>query len=120
MTKQIFTQLVTDVLETLPREFKEKMTNVAIIIEDEPTDEQRKKMKLRSDTVLFGLYEGVPLPKRAHYTALLPDKITLFQKSIERNYDTEDEIREQVRKTVLHEIGHYFGMSDRDLRRLKV
>jgi predicted Zn-dependent protease with MMP-like domain len=117
---EAFEQLVADALDMLPDEFKTKLNNVDIVIAPEPTMDQVRKMQLRHGTVLFGLYEGVPQTKRDNgYTMVLPDKITIFRAPIVALMQTPEAIKAQVRKTVLHEIGHHFGMSDAQLRKLK-
>ncbi len=120
MTPEAFEQLVTEALNSLPQEFQEKLNNVSIVIEDYPTPYQQQKMHLRHNMSLFGLYEGVPQTKRTStYSLVLPDKITIFQKPIEAFSNTEEEIKTQVKKTVLHEIGHHFGLTDEELRKLE-
>ena len=115
-----FEQLVTDALDSLPEEFREKLNNVSIVIEDFPTPYQQQKMHLRHGYQLFGLYEGVPQTHRtSNYSLIPPDKITIFQKPIEAFAASVEEIKTQVKKTVLHEIGHHFGMSVEELKKLK-
>ena len=86
------------------------------MVEDAPTDAQRKKLKLPENILLFGLYEGVPQTKRGNYYSSIPDKITIFKNSIEMVARTEEEIKAQVRSTVMHEIGHHFGLSEEELK----
>jgi len=119
MNKEKFEQLVKQGIEAIPKRFLEKLDNVDIIIEDEPTEEQMRKLNLRKEVKLFGLYEGVPQTKRGHYTWVMPDKITIFQKPIESVYSTDEEIKEQVKKTVWHEIAHHFGMDEGRVRRVE-
>lgn len=114
-----FESLVRDAIASLPKEFHDVLDNVEVVIEDEPTDFQRKKMHLRPWTRLFGLYEGVPQTKRGTYSLVLPDKITVFRSTIEQSYPDPVDLKEQVRKTVLHEIGHHLGMTDEQLRKLQ-
>ena len=118
MDTQDFEKLVEEALLDIPQEFKETLKNIAIVIEDEPDTEQRKSVHLRSHMSLFGLFQGVPLTKRANALLAFPDKITIFKNPIERALTTEEQIKEQIRQTVLHEIGHYLGLSEKDLRRL--
>jgi len=121
MNREEFEKLVEEALEDLPEEFAQKLENVEIVIEDEPTILQRIKMKLPPHVTLFGLYEGIAKTKRGSgYTFVLPDKITIFQKPIEAYFQTPHQIKQQVRKTVLHEIGHHFGLSEETLRKTKV
>jgi len=111
-----FRKLVGEALDLLPLEFAEKLNNVSVVVEDFPTEAQRKKLNLPSNVLLFGLYEGVPQIKRGYYSGVLPDKITIFKNSIEAVASTEEEIKNQVRSTVMHEIGHHFGLSEEELR----
>lgn len=112
-----FEKLVAAVLEDLPKQFQEKLDNVVVTVEDFPTYYQALKLKLRRGMILFGLYEGVPQTKRgAGYMLIPPDKITIFQKPIEYFYRTDEAIKTKVKETVLHEIGHHFGLTDREIR----
>ena len=118
METDAFEKLVEEVIDTLPEEFQEKLNNVAIVVEDIPSWEQMAKVRIPHGSTLFGLYEGVPNTRRgAGYALVPPDKITIFQRPIEFFYRTPDAIRTKVRDTVLHEIGHHFGMSEEELRR---
>lgn len=111
-----FRKLVEEALDGLPQEFADKLNNVAIVVEDFPTQYQLRRSKLPPWALLFGLYEGVPQTKRGIYYSHIPDKITIFKNSIERVARTEEEIKAQVRATVIHEIGHHFGLSDEQLK----
>ena len=111
-----FENLVFEVLEGLPRQFQEKLDNVTVVVEDWPVEEQLKSVKLSPGTTLFGLYQGVPKTRRgSSYTLVPPDKITIFQGPLEYFFRMPEAIKEQVRKTVMHEIGHHFGLSDADI-----
>lgn len=113
-----FSDLVADGLEAIPEKFRKRLANVAIVVEEEPTPEQRRKLKLRRDHDLFGLYEGVPQTARGnHYYWVLPDKITIFRKPILEHARSAEEVRGMVRDTVWHEIAHHFGMDEREVRR---
>ena len=115
MDRGEFIDLVEQAVESLPDEFKQKLDNVAIVVEDWPTEEQLRTLRIRG--TLFGLYEGVPQTRRGVYYSALPDKITIFQKPIERAAMGEkDEMLRQVRLTVEHEIGHHFGLSETQAR----
>jgi len=109
--------LVKQGIEAIPQRFLEKLDNVDIVIEDEPTEEQIEKLKLRKDVKLFGLYEGVPQTKREHYSWVLPDKITIFKNPIEEIAFLDTQIKEMVKNTVWHEIAHHFGMDEERVRR---
>ena len=112
LTDEEFDKLITKAMDELPQEYIKGLNNVAIVMADEPTQEQKMKMKLRENTVLLGLYEGIPLTQRGNsYTFVLPDKITLFKHSIMRVVRSDDELFEQIKRTLWHEIAHYYGLS---------
>jgi len=117
MDREKFEELVKQGIKAIPQRFLKKLNNVDIVIEDEPTEEQIEKLKLRKDVKLLGLYEGVPQIKREHYSWVLPDKITIFKKSIEEVAFSDTQIKEIVKKTVWHEIAHHFGMDEERVRR---
>jgi predicted Zn-dependent protease with MMP-like domain len=102
-----FDEAVRDALESLPRELSEFMSNVEVVIEEEPP----------AGMPLLGLYEGIPLTRRgAFYGGALPDKITIFSGPLERLYGTDPErLRRVIRRVVLHEVAHHFGISDERL-----
>ncbi|OHA08864.1 MAG: hypothetical protein A3B37_00755 [Candidatus Sungbacteria bacterium RIFCSPLOWO2_01_FULL_59_16] len=111
--KMEFDALVAEGLGAIPEKFLRRLQNVAIVVEEEPTPEQRRKLKLRRDHTLFGLYEGIPQTVRGgHYYWALPDKITIFRKPILECAGGREAIREIVRDTVWHEIAHHFGMDE--------
>ena len=115
--KKDFEKSVKEGIRAIPEKFLRKLDNVAIVIEDEPTPAQKKKLNIRSSLVLLGLYEGVPKAKRgANYNAVLPDKITIFKKTIEEEARGEEDLKEIVKNTVWHEIAHHFGMSEIQVR----
>ncbi len=116
-----FAGLVADALDSLPEKFLERMVNVEVTIEDWPSRDDLEEVGLspRDRNSLLGLYHGVPLTHRGAFYSALPDRITIYQKPIERAAgQDEDEIREQVRHTVIHEIAHYYGISDGRLNEL--
>jgi predicted Zn-dependent protease with MMP-like domain len=120
VTREEFEYLVSEALDELPQEFAERLVNVEVVVEDEPGLELLRSMGLdpQRDT-LFGLYQGVPLHLRGDsYGGVLPDKITIFYRPLLRACRTPDRIRRQVRRTVIHEIGHFFGLNDRAIRDL--
>ena len=106
-----FQQLINEALESLPGEHVQNIQNIAILFEDVPTAEQRQQLALRHDQTLLGLYEGVPLPQRQGVTKLLPDKITLFKVPLTYRANSQDELREQIRHTIWHEVAHYYGLN---------
>lgn len=111
-----FRKLVKEALNSLPKEFGEKLNNVSVTVDSFPTPYQLKKANISPHALLFGLYEGVPQTKRGVYYSNIPDKITIFKNAILQVCQTEDEVRMQVRSTVIHEIGHHFGLSEAELR----
>jgi len=119
MRRTVFQRLVSEALEDLPMEFMDKLNNVEVVVEDLPSpDQQTLAIGETGEGLLMGLYEGTPLTERTTDYASLPDRITLFQDNIEAACATDEEIREEVRKTVLHEIAHHFGMEDERLYEL--
>ncbi len=120
MYRRRFERLVAKALRRLPASVREMMDNVAVVVEDEPSPEQLASTGLRPGDTLLGLYQGTPLTARtSSYGMVLPDKITIFQKPIEAFCRSDQEIVRQIRETVVHEVGHHFGLSEAHLRRLK-
>jgi predicted Zn-dependent protease with MMP-like domain len=120
MRRVAFRRLVSQALEDLPAEFLEKLDNVDVVVEDLPTPEQELTASSGPEEgLLMGLYEGIPLTERTSaYAGTLPDRITLFQRNIEAVCESREEIVEEIRTTVLHEIAHHFGMDDERLHAL--
>ena len=112
MTLAEFERLVHRALEELPEEFRSRFDNVDVVIEDWPTREQLVGSGLEESDSLLGLYEGIPLTERYGYDLVLPDKITLFKGAIEAMCSSQDEVVQEVRKTVVHEVAHHFGIDD--------
>ena len=120
MTRERFTQLVEEALSEIPRRFRKEMKNVAVVVEDEPSPELLDEMGIEPDDTLFGLYQGTPLTERRwDYGNSLPDKISIYQKPTEEACETEDDIRDCVAETVIHEFGHYFGMSEEEIEEIE-
>ena len=121
MNKNNFEKLVKEGIMAIPKKFLRKLDNVAIVIEDEPTPAQKKKLNIHTNWTLLGLYEGIPQAGRGeNYNAVLPDKITIFQKPIERDAQDEEDLKEIVKNTVWHEIAHHFGMSETQVRQTEI
>ena len=117
MDRITFENLVDEALESLPPEIQGWLDNVAIVVGERPSPQQLARAGLRPNALLFGLYVGVPKTERGFtYGETVPDKIVIFRQPIERMCRTPEEIREQVRRTVLHEIGHHFGLDEGQLR----
>lgn len=111
--QRAFERLVADALDGLPDTILRMLDNVAVVVADEPTMHQRQRVRLANDEVLLGLYEGIPLTERTSgYGAVLPDKVTIFQRAIEAQCDGEAELVAEVRHTVIHELAHHLGISD--------
>lgn len=117
MDEEKFKKLVSEALDLIPEEFASRLNNVEVTISDWPNPYQAAKARIRQGGILLGLYEGVPQTKRGIYYSAVPDKITIFKNPILLISKTEDEVRQQVRNTVIHEIGHHFGMTDEQLRK---
>ena len=112
MERSEFEELVRRALQQLPEEVREHMENVDLVVEDGPTNDQLANSMMEEDQYLLGLYEGLPLTERDDYGMVLPDKISIFQDSIEAVCATKDEIVQEVRDTVIHEVAHHFGLDD--------
>ena len=119
MRRREFTQLVAETLDGLPHQFRRHMRNIAVTVEAAPARQLLETMGLWPEHTLLGLYHGIPLPERGHsYGNALPDRITLFQQPIEALCRTPEEIKDVVRETIVHEVGHYFGLDDARLEEL--
>lgn len=114
MSRRRFEELVADALDEIPPELAVEMDNVAVVVEDTPTPEQLEG----HDGTLLGLFEGVSLAHRSPLATSLPDRISVFRRPLCALAHDEEDLGRQVRVTVLHEVGHYFGMSEEQLREL--
>jgi predicted Zn-dependent protease with MMP-like domain len=121
MTRDQFKALVQEAIDTIPVRFAREVKNVAIVIEDEPSDQLLDEMEMGPEETLLGLYQGVPLPERAwSHGNVLPDCITLFQRTIEEECDgDEDDIVVAIGETLIHELGHYFGLSEEEIMEIE-
>ena len=111
---------VASVLDRLPRQFRRRLHNLEIVVEERPTRDLLLSVGLdpRYDT-LYGLYQGIPLPDRSPLNPpILPDKITIFAEPLLRDFSDPEDLREQIRTTVLHEVAHYFGFDDDEIDKL--
>jgi len=116
LERQRFAKVVEEVLDSLPREFRSRIRNVAVLVEDLPPN-QRSSKSGKQRSLLLGLFHGVPTTKKSVFDLPTgPDYVVLYQKNIEAVCSSEGEIREQIRRTVIHEIGHYFGMDENQLK----
>ncbi len=114
-----FEAIVSEAIDGIPSPYIDKLENVAFIIEDTPTLEQSQQLGLRCQDLLFGLYEGVPLPQRQGTTKLLPDKITLFKKPLQTVSRDKDELTKHIKHTVWHEVAHYYGLDHGRIHQLE-
>ncbi|MGA2367449.1 MAG: metallopeptidase family protein [Dehalococcoidia bacterium] len=113
MRREKFEELVLDAISNMPEEFKELLENIDIVVEDWPSNSQIKKLGLSNKYELLGLYEGIPRTRRDHsYNLALPDKITIFQKPLEADCSSVQDLKQEIIMTVKHEIAHYFGLDD--------
>lgn len=120
MHKADFERLVEQALLEIPRRFRGAMKNVAVVVEDEPPVHVLEELEIEPPDSLFGLYQGTPLPERSWtYGNALPDRISIYQRPIEEACEDEDEIMDCVAETVIHEFGHYFGMSEEEIEEIE-
>ncbi len=116
----LFEKHVSDAIDHIPKRYTEKMKHVAIIIEDEPSPEQRAKLGLRSCDALFGLYEGVPLSRRGgSMLQIPPDVITIFKHPMIDIFNDQEMLKKQVYETLWHETAHFFGLNHTQIHRAK-
>ena len=113
-----FEEYIKQALTRLPDEFRERMDNVAISVEPYPTREDLRSVGVRNKRHLLGIFRGIPFNSVSPFYSgpIMPSEIVLFQKNIESIAETQEELIDEIRITLLHEIGHYFGMSDEDLK----
>lgn len=119
MTRREFEDLVQEAFDGLPDQFRQHIENVRIIVDDVDTPQTRRNVGIRAGSMLLGLYEGVPLNKRGEWYGMypvVPDTITLFQRNIESVTRGDSAIRLRVREVLIHELGHYFGMTEEEIR----
>lgn len=120
MDRESFQVLVSEAIESLPDEFRARLENVDVVVQDWPTREQLNHVGLRRSETILGLYQGVPLTKRGRrYGMVAPDKITIFQKPIEAKYRYESEVVAEIQRVVRHEIAHHFGIGEARLRQIE-
>ena len=116
MDRADFEQLVAEALGTIPRRFKRAMRNIAILVEEEPSDDILREMEIDPPDTLFGLYQGIPLTERgSNYGNVLPDHILIFKGPHEREAEDEDDLVISIAETLIHEVGHYFGLSEEEI-----
>lgn len=118
MKREEFETIAQEAFERLPAAFKDRVDNVQIVVEDYPSEEIRRSVRAGKYSLL-GLYQGIPLPHRNTWygaTPTVPDTIYLFQKNIEAQSRNEEELRRRIMEVLFHELGHYFGMNEREVR----
>ena len=121
MTRGAFERCVADALATIPRRFRDAMSNIAIVVEDEPSADLLEEMEIEPPDTLFGLYQGTPLTERQWaFGNALPDRILIFQGPHEREAADDDDLIVSIGETLIHEIGHYFGMSEEEIEEVEV
>ena len=115
-----FERLVREAVGLIPRRFREEMRNLALVIESEPAPELLAEMEIEPPDSLYGLYQGTPLTERTwDFGNNLPDRITLYQLPIEEDCEDEDDIRDVIGETLIHEVGHYFGLSEAEIEAIE-
>ena len=116
MTRAAFERLLVEAVALIPKRFRREIKNLALVVEDEPSLELLDEMEIEPPDTLYGLYQGTPLTERTwQYGNQLPDRITLFQRPIEEDCEDEDDVRAVIGETLIHEVGHYFGMSEEEI-----
>jgi predicted Zn-dependent protease with MMP-like domain len=120
MTRAAFEKLVSEAVMLIPLRFRREIGNLALVVEDEPSPELLANMEIEPPDSLYGLYEGTPLTERQWaYGNALPDRITIFQRPIEEDCEDEDEVRAVIGETLIHEVGHYFGLSEEEIEAIE-
>ena len=120
MNRREFERLVAEAVTLIPKRFRREMQNLALVVEDQPSADLLAEMAIDPPDSLYGLYQGTPLPERSWaYGNALPDRITIFQRPIEEDCDDEDEMRAMIGETLIHEVGHYFGMSEEEIEEIE-
>lgn len=120
MTRAKFERFVQEAIESIPDRFRQAMTNIAVVVEDEPSPELLADMEIEPPDTLFGLYQGTPLTERQwSYGNALPDRIVIFQGPIEDDSESEDDVIVAIGETLIHEVGHYFGLSEEEIEEIE-
>jgi predicted Zn-dependent protease with MMP-like domain len=114
-----FKRLMNEAMATLPKSHVGRLENVALLLEEDVDEATRERMNLQPGVTLFGLYQGVPLAYRQGQTMQLPDTITLYKRPILSSVRTMDELKDRIRRTLWHEIAHYFGLNHTDIHKLE-
>lgn len=120
MDRHAFEKLVADAIRLIPARFRREMENLALVVEDEPDAALLEEMGIEPPDSLYGLYQGIPLPER-HWAEgnRLPDRITIFQRPIEQDAEDAEDARDMIAETLIHEVGHYFGLSEEEIEEIE-
>jgi len=120
MQRGLFEKYVAEALASIPQRFRKAMQNIAIVVEDEPSRELLAEMDIEPPDTLLGLYQGTPLTERHWgYGNTLPDRVLIFQGPHERSAEDEDDLIVAIAETLIHEIGHYFGLSEEEIEEIE-
>jgi predicted Zn-dependent protease with MMP-like domain len=120
VTRAEFEQLVDEAVMLIPKRFRREMKNLALVVEDEPSPDLLREMEVEPPDSLYGLYQGTPLTERGWGDGnMLPDTITLFRRPIESDCQDKDEVRAAIGETLIHEVGHYFGLSEAEIEAIE-
>ena len=120
MTRAAFERLVLEAVTLIPKRFRSEIRNLALVVESEPSPALLEEIEVEPPDTLFGLYQGTPLTERTWaYGNTLPDRIVLFQRPIEDDCEDEDEIRAVIGETLIHEVWHYFGLSEEEIEEIE-
>jgi len=118
MDREEFEELVIEILEEVPEEFKDRLENIDIIIDEHTIQHTEESGNNTSNRIILALYQGVPITKRGGSKPVFPDKITIFKKAIESVYRNRNDLEKNLKRVVLHELGHYFGLDEEKLDQL--
>jgi predicted Zn-dependent protease with MMP-like domain len=119
VTREGFNEVLRLALDDLPELFRQALDNVAVVVEDWPPEWLLDELEVPPDDILYGFYHGIPLPERSvSFSGTLPDKISIYRGPLEEDFPDRRELKREIRLTLLHEIGHYFGMDEEELERL--
>jgi predicted Zn-dependent protease with MMP-like domain len=120
MTRREFEKLVAEAVYLIPARFRREMKNLALVVEDEPGPELLRDMEIEPPDTLYGLYQGTPITERTwDFGNALPDRITIYQKPIEEDCEDEDDMLAVIGETLIHEVGHYFGLSEEEIEEIE-
>lgn len=115
----VFDQLVVDAINEMPQRLRDRLSNVSIVVEDKPNSHILEKLRLMSNTTLLGLFQGVPLNKKSIWQSVtMPERITVFQKNIEKICRSDEEIKQRIKEVIRHEVAHFVGFTEEEVRKL--